>query len=364
MTEGRDIAGFALPFAAGTLAASLIPASFTLCMGLSASAAAILLTILLMMGKAGLKNRETTGLTIGAAAFMAGITCLAAASSTSVSSIHAPSAIARTSAFLCERVKDAVASVPFSESGTSALITALLTGDRSALPVEITEAFRASGASHILALSGLHLGIVYAIFTRLTSWAGGNPYVKAFRSAAAVSFCLIYTFGTGAGESMTRAFLFILLKEAGSLMHRKTDLKEITMAALVIQLATDPLSIRSVSFQLSYAAMAGIAFIHPHLNRFWPDDGRGPVRKIWESASLSISCQLTTGPLAWLYFRSFPRHFLLTNLIAVPLTGLIIPASILTTALCAADACPDFVIAATERLVQLLTGALRIIAQM
>jgi predicted membrane metal-binding protein len=110
--------------------------------------------------------------------------------------------------------------------------------------------------------------------------------------------------------------------------------------------------------------MAGIAHIHPYLSRFWPQDGRNIFRRIWESASLSISCQITTGPLAWLYFRSFPRHFLLANLIAAPLTGVIITSAL---ALLAADAmgfCPQILVKLTELSVSLMTGALKTIASM
>ena len=81
-------------------------------------------------------------------------------------------------------------------------------------------------------------------------------------------------------------------------------------------------------------------------------------------ASLSISCQITTGPLAWHYFKSFPSHFLLTNLLAVPLTGAIIPASLLTVLLHDLNICPDILIRFTELLVSTMTGLLSVIAGM
>ncbi len=364
MTEERDIAGFALPFAAGALSASLIPFTATYRPGAAASLSAIALAVFLLSPAFSRMHIFIRRAAVGAAAFFAGAACLCAASAVSPSSLPASSAISQAASSFCESLKDAIASIPFSNPGTPALMTALITGDRSALPLGLTEAFRNSGASHILALSGMHLGIIYSILSAILSRTGNSRQAKAVRSAAVTACCWMYTIGTGAGESITRAFLFILLKEAGGLTHRKVNLKEVTMAALVIQLATDPLAIRSASFQLSYAAMAGIAFIHPHLKGFWPDDGSGPMKKIWESASLSVSCQITTGPLAWLYFRSMPAHFLVTNLIAVPLTVLIIPASLLTIGLSAAGLCPTVLVTATERLTSLLTGALEIIATM
>ena len=105
---------------------------------------------------------------------------------------------------------------------------------------------------------------------------------------------------------------------------------------LLATLLAGAITITSVGFQLSYAAMAGIAFIYPRLKESWPgnpmDDGRmtKAVRWVWNSAAMSISCQITTAPLVWVHFHSFPQHFLLTNLLALPLTGLIIPVGICT----------------------------------
>ena len=145
------------------------------------------------------------------------------------------------------------------------------------------------------------------------------------------------------------------------------------MAALIIQIVISPTAVRSAGFQLSYAAMAGIAFIYPYLKDFWPSGGDNPTslysrldlpRRIWESAALSISCQITTGPLAYLYFRSLPMHFILTNLIALPLTTALIPAALVTIVLHGAGICPDAAIRFTEWLAHSLLRSLEIISTM
>jgi predicted membrane metal-binding protein len=88
------------------------------------------------------------------------------------------------------------------------------------------------------------------------------------------------------------------------------------------------------------------------------------MRWIWNSAALSISCQLATGPLAYLYFGTFPQHFLLTNLISLPLTGFIIPCALASLVLSGLGWCPTFVVSVTEWLVSLLTWSLEVIASM
>ena len=134
--------------------------------------------------------------------------------------------------------------------------------------------------------------------------------------------------------------------------------------ALVLQLAFSPSAIRSVGFQLSYAAMLGIFLIHPWLSSFYPSAGKrpDPVRKIWEAASLSLSCQVTTAPIVWICFRSFPVYFLITNLIAIPLTTLLVGTSVALLLLSFAGICPDAAVRLTEGLADALLGALRVIA--
>jgi competence protein ComEC len=109
--------------------------------------------------------------------------------------------------------------------------------------------------------------------------------------------------------------------------------------------------------------MLGIAYIFPYLKGMWRNNWKG-LKWIWNSAALSISCQITTGPLAYLYFGTFPQHFLLTNLLALPLATVIIPAGLLSAVLSMAGMCPDFVSKGTEWMIQTLLETLRIISLM
>ena len=254
--------------------------------------------------------------------------------------------------------------IPFGDEGTAPLLKALLAGDRSGLPRSTTAIFRASGASHLLALSGLHIGIIYIIFKRLSMVAGNAPAVRIIRSAAIIAASLFYTVMTGASPSITRAFLFITLNEAASLPGRKKSPAGILAGALLIQLAFDPLQIRSVGFQLSYCAIAGIVVLYPKVSAWYPSSRFDPLKKIWDTAVLSIACQAFTAPLAWHYFHTFPRHFLITNLLAIPLTTVLMGTAILTIVLSAAGICPALPVRAVDFLCRTLVETLRIISLM
>ena len=147
-------------------------------------------------------------------------------------------------------------------------------------------------------------------------------------------------------------------------------MKKVMTAALLIHLTISPSSITEVGFQLSYAAIVGIAYIFPWLQGFWPGNRKEDsaltkcTRWIWDSASMSISCQITTGPLAYMYFGTFPTQFIMTNMIALPLTGLIIPMALITLTTCSLGWDIQVLINGTEWLITLLCEALDLLSTM
>lgn len=367
MKAEREIAGFALPFTVGIVTASALlwPDHHVNTMPYAIVNTIIFIPLLLLLHP--VHNRmsgHSVQLLIISAAFICGMVTGTTGKILSISGGTGPGPVMELAHHMCTRLKEAIECLPFSNRETNSLLVALLTGDRSGIPQRMSETFRESGASHILALSGMHLGIIYGITDRIFSMAGNNISMKRIRSVGVMTVCAAYTILTGAGPSIVRAMIFILAGESARMMGRYRSTESILYTALVMQLSLFPSDIKSVSFQLSYAAMAGITFINPWLRSMWPERSKGMMGFIWNSAALSISCQLTTGPLVWLYFKSLPQYFILTNLIAVPLTGMIIPCAILNMILSALGICPDIMTRATEGLVQTLTVALDIISSM
>ncbi|MBR5301056.1 MAG: ComEC/Rec2 family competence protein [Bacteroidales bacterium] len=371
MKVEREIAGFTLPFAAGILLVSLAGnhfySSHHVLASISFGAIAVMLIYCLYPSH---KNLDTIGraILIGGLALCLGIFCGECGEILSVSSLNGTSAIWFKG--YGESMQAGVDSIPFTHRKTNAVIKALLTGERADIPPSLTAAFRDSGASHILALSGFHLGIIYGIVRLLLSTLGNRRTALIVRAIITIVVCGFYVMATGAGASIVRAFLFIILHETASLTHRHHSTGNVLLTALFIQLVITPGAITSAGFQLSYAAMAGIAFIFPWIRDLWPGNPHKDigftkgVRWVWNSAAMSIACQLTTGPLSWIYFHSFPQHFLLTNLIVLPLSSLIIPAALATLTLHALGLCPAIMLSATERLVSTMIRALEIIATM
>lgn len=398
MTETADIKPLALAFTFGA-ASGLLLSRISMHAAYISSATSLLVALTLtVITSADRRQAEILLLFLTAGVFCAAISTL-----TSLGAVAGKPLFAG----LAADFRSMISSIPFPHEGTAPLVNALLTGDRSSLDSSVMKSFRDSGASHILALSGLHLGIIYGILLKVTSIFGKHPTVKAVRSLIIILLCGIYTLATGASPSLVRAFLFILVNETARLTHRSNNPLRVYCAALFIQTAINPQVISSTGFQLSYLAMAGIFLLYPALKKWYPQeeaagdmliekgagltesDGLEGVmidkgccrasrcwtswmktivsaapRKIWDAAALTISCQVFTGPLAWWKFGTFPKYFLLTNLLSLPLTSAVMLLSVSTSVLFTIGICPDFLISLTDSSASLLLFIMKVISSM
>ena len=369
MIEARDIAGISVPFAAGVAAGAVLcpfPSE-----GLPLITDLILFLLICITTLAVRFGKLTKGRIAFAVIFMlAGIFCSSSYSPASGIPEYSKGFIGPAAEKAVGHLRATIDAIPYPSETTGPLVKALLTGDKSELPKEITGIFRDSGASHILALSGLHLGVLYLILTRLTLPLGNSPRARKLRYSLIVGTALFYSIMTGATPSIIRAFLFITINETAKLLGRKREPVRVLLAALTIQLALKPDVISSAGFQLSYMAMAGIFLLYPTLERIYPPSNGARwskfnlFRKIWNAAMLSVSCQVFTGPVAWHYFHTFPKYFILTNLIALPLTSAIMTLSVATIALSFLRICPEPLVILNDHAMEALVFCLRVISGM
>lgn len=349
MDEARDLGLVSIPFAVGAAAGLHMPWQAgvpALCL----TGACIFLT----------SKRRSDDYIIPLLFLFLGIFCGISGRETS---LHASGPAGNAA----ERLRSLIDSIPFAYERSGPLVKALLTGDRSGLDSGTISVFRASGASHILALSGLHLGLIHLMIKRCAAILGNSRAACIIRASLTTACAGFYTLMTGASPSTVRAFLFIAAGEwAGVSPGRRGSPKRSLLLALTIQSALSPASLESVSFQMSYLAMCGIVFILPGLQKWYPDGGKraGLMRRIWNAAALSISCQIFTAPLAWMRFHTFPKYFLLTNILALPLSSAAMAVSALTIALHAIGLCPEALVHADDMLIQALVYVLETISGM
>ena len=352
-----DIVAVSIPFTAGVVVAAFLPLEGEAYLWPALCSSALALPCLILACRAGRRTLWIMSLflMLGVMSFCSAVI---AGQARSISPEFTSEALLRFSSLIDK--------AGFASESTGALLKALLTGDRSSLGYETVEIFRKSGASHILALSGLHLGIIYGILAKFLSVFGNTRPVKIVGGIVIIVVSAFYVVMTGASPSIIRAFLFICINEVFSLApgRRRSPLTAFC-TALLIQLSFNPTVVLSVGFQLSYLAMFGILTVYPHLRRFYPSDRRsGIMVLLWKSMSLSFSCQLFTAPLVWFCFNSFPPFFLLTNLISLPLVELLMVCAVFCLCCESLIGCPEIMKSLCDALAQALLYCLEVIASL
>jgi len=212
------------------------------------------------------------------------------------------------------------------------IVWALVLGVKEGLDAETRQAYATAGAMHVLAVSGLHVGIVYLIFLKLLGGLRRRPLGRWLFALMVLISLWSFAFLTGLSPSVMRAatmFSFMVLAQT---TQRKVSTYNTLAASAFLLLLVNPYLITSVGFQLSYLAVFGIVYLQPRIASWWTPKHRA-MDWVWQLTTVSIAAQIATGPLAVYYFHVFPTYFFLSNLLVVPLATVILVGGLLVLAL-------------------------------
>lgn len=210
---------------------------------------------------------------------------------------------------------------------------ALILGNRSLLDPETRDHFAKTGTMHVLAVSGLHVGIFYAILELLLSalpfFKKNDRSIRRYIKPTIIVLCIWFYAGiTGFPPSIFRAAVMFTMLAFGRLDGRQINSYNILAASAIILIFIDPFMIQEVGFQLSFLAVFGIVAFQPYLYKLWKI--KNPVGKyFWSLATVSIAAQLGTAAITIYYFHQFPNYFLLTNMVAIPLAFVVLVSGLL-----------------------------------
>ena len=209
------------------------------------------------------------------------------------------------------------------DGGVYAVVAAMALGDKSQLTKELKDTYAVTGASHVLALSGLHLGIIYTLLSLLLSRRRWQVV-----SQVVIIVCIwLFVFLVGLSASVVRSAVMLTVYALLSLGHRhKMSVNTLAFAAIVM-LLFNPMSLFDIGFQLSFLAVLAILLFYPLFEGVWSQsflmDHRA-FRWLWTMLAVSCAAQIGVAPLIAYYFGRFSNYFLLTNLVVVPAATLIL----------------------------------------
>ncbi len=210
----------------------------------------------------------------------------------------------------------------FEDREVASVIKALLIGQKESLDKETRKAYGNAGVMHILAVSGLHVGIVYMIFLFLAKVLKLSGKPRKGYLLLVILFLWFYACLTGLSPSVVRASTMFSLLLLGQMRRSEPPFFNILGFSALLMIAYSPQVIYDVGFQLSYLAVGGIVLLQPLILNLWLPKNR-VVEYFWQLTSVSLAAQLATFPLSVYYFNYFPTFFLIGNLLVLPLAFLI-----------------------------------------
>lgn len=209
-----------------------------------------------------------------------------------------------------------------------AVASALILGYKDLIDDQIVHAYSNTGAMHVLAVSGLHVGIVYWVLNMLLLPLKQRRILIAIKVFLLLIFVWGFALITGSSPSVIRAAAMLSFIIIGQGINRTLNIYNTLACSAFFILSINPFLIMEVGFQLSYLAVIGIVSLQPKIyNLFFIKNYL--IDKVWAITAVSVAAQIATFPLGLLYFHQFPIYFLISNLVVIPAATFVLYAGIL-----------------------------------
>ena len=244
---------------------------------------------------------------------------------------------------------------------SAALLNTLLLGKRSDLDENIYQQYVDAGAVHILAISGLHVGIITAILLLLLQKMPNLGFYRPLRYFILLAGLWTFALIAGASPSVLRATIMFSFVGLGTLIRRKQGRFDAFMLSMLFLLLINPYYLYDVGFQLSYAAVFSIMKFYPVMRKWWLPENKY-IRWIWSLFLVGLSAQIVVLPISLYYFHQFPILFFVANLIVVPLLQPILIGGIIALCLGGLGILPYPIIFFLEKLITLMNILVAFIA--
>lgn len=243
------------------------------------------------------------------------------------------------------------------------VVQALLLGQRNDLSSETYEAYKNAGAVHLLAVSGLHIGILLWLLHWLLAPLEGFRNGKSIKLILLLVLLWGYALLAGLSASILRAVSMFSFVAYALYLNRPTNTYNIlALSMFFVLLAINPRLLFQAGFQMSYAAVVAIVWIYPLLQKLW-SPRIWLLSKAWQLLSVSLAAQLGVLPISLYYFHQFPGLFFVTNLLVIPFLGLVLGLGFLVAFLALFQLLPPFLALGYEFLIDSMNGVVSWVAR-
>lgn len=211
-----------------------------------------------------------------------------------------------------------------------AFLSAILLGYQNNLTPEIKDAFQKTGTIHVLAVSGLHVGIIFLVISKFTQFIPFLRGQKKLKYSILIILLLSYAFITGLSPSVLRASFMLIIYCVGKMFSREANpINTLAIAGTVI-LMLNPFYLFQIGFQLSFLSAFSLVYVYPKWQKRITTYLKNKfLVKMLSLLSISIIAQCATAPLVLYYFGTFPNYFFIANLVVVPLITVLMQFTIL-----------------------------------
>ena len=243
-----------------------------------------------------------------------------------------------------------------------AIIQALVLGQKRDIDKTQYQEFAAAGAIHILAVSGLHVGIIYFILLFISRPLQYLKYGRILQSLSIIVCLWAYAYITGLSPSVCRAVTMFSFLGFATLSKRKTNTANTLLLSFIFLLIYNPMLIFHVGFQMSYMAVLAIIVIQPKLYNYYTP--RNYFKRLfWGILTVTFAAQIGIMPLSLYYFHQFPGLFFISNLMILPFLSLILGGGILIILLAAINFSWDWIYISYGWIVNQLNNFIKWISQ-
>ncbi|WP_266204597.1 ComEC/Rec2 family competence protein [Pontibacter kalidii] len=204
-----------------------------------------------------------------------------------------------------------------------AISSALILGVKDELDNSIRQAYADTGTMHVLAVSGLHVGLIFSVLMLVLARFSATPRQRWLSAILLLLILWLYAFVTGLSPSVLRAVLMFSLVTVGMALRRLAVIYNTVAFAALVLLYFNPFNLLEVGFQLSFLAVLGIVYLQPRFYKLLEVDN-WLLDKVWALFTVALAAQLATFPLGLYYFHQFPVYFWLANILVVPAATLVL----------------------------------------